>query len=548
MKRSRRSESSRTDTRRSSSRSSSSSSDRWANCNGNIPNGGPRSRASNSGSLASLVLEGDELTYITRLKEILEAFPNKGPPYEPSQLCPHVFIGSQRNADDYGLLRRLGITHVLNLCANRKLSLHLNPYPRITGIFRYIAFPAEDQSDYHILTHLPEALLFLENCKRNNGRALVHCNLGINRSGSICAAYLMLDQQMPLLKVCELLKKKRSVVLTNKGFRRQLVKFARSHNLLDPVIEPRANYLARCGSVSTLPGYSEYSTDIAPGEIGTSRPLSRHPSSSSMHHQRSQSMGGGGMAPRNIYRPSAAHHQLGSFPPIEETQSAPSTPTRFHPAYCTLPRGQSRSMQVTTPVSANNKRAIGSSHYDQDYFMDTIPEDHQNNNHAPRQPRDHQNNHHTSRQPREADTADGGRSNKVFTPPSRHYLTNLPKISGKKSKNSSKEKEAVIPDEEESEWIISSTRPLRIYKRSSTDSVLYQKPSASHAYKRADTVATTDLAAGMDKMSLKDGKGGSGSGKLTEKHRSSSRTSLTSIGSGFFNKLRSRSRMSLQNF
>ena len=524
MKRSRRS-----DSRRSERRNAPSPSpDRWGTCNGTLSNG-LRSRSSTSGSLASLVLEGEELTYITRLKEILEAFPNKGPPYEPSQLCPHVFIGSQRNADDYGLLRRLGITHVVNMCANRKLSLHLNPYPRITGIFRYVAFPAEDQSDYLILKHLPEALDFLESCKRNKGRALVHCNLGINRSGAICAAYLMLDQQMPLLKVCELLKKKRSVVLSNKGFRRQLVKFARTHNLLDAVIEPRANYMERCGSVATLPGYKEYSTDIAPGEMG-SRPVhSRTPS-----HQRSQSMGGG----RNVYRPTTPG--LGpSFPPIQESQSAPTTPTRYHPAYCTLPRQS----------SSGNKRSIAASHYDQDYFMDTIPEDHHQQV-VPRHGEEPRHQRPSSQEPREADTGAAGEH--VFTPPARHYLTNVPKLTGNTSRDRSKERDkknkksskTTAPEEDYSDWVVSSTRPLRIYKRSSTDSVLYQKPSTTHAYRRADTVATTDLTTGMDNMNLKD----EGSNKLTEKHRSSSRTSLSSISSGFFNKFKSRSRMSLQNF
>ena len=95
------------------------------------------------------------------------------------------------------------------------------------------------------------------------------------------------------------------------------------------------------------------------------------------------------------------------------------------------------------------------------------------------------------------------------------------------------------------EWVISSTRPLRVYKRSSTDSVLYQKPSLMHQYKRADTVATTDIATGMDKLRMSEDRE---EGRLTQKHRSSSRSSLVSFGSGFFNKFKSRSRTSLQNY
>ena len=504
---------------RSTHRSSSSSSyGSLANGASQTGRGPPRTP-----SLASLVLEADELIYITRLKDILESFPNKGPPYEPTQLSTHVFIGNQRNADDLGLLRRLGITHVVNCCGNRKLSLHLNPYPRISGIFRYIAFAAEDHSDYSILQHLPEVVEFLDHCKRQGGRALVHCNLGINRSGAICAAYLMLDEKVPLLRICELLKKKRSVVLGNKGFRRQLVKFARAHGLLDPVVESRSSYLARSGSVTTLPEYSEYSVEVAPGEAG-SRPLSRT-SSTPVHHQRSYSTGG--QFQRTPYRAfNASSSPISSMPPLDETQSAPPTPTRFHPAYCTLPRGAglSRDVRSLSSSSLSNKRPIAASHYDQDYFMDTIPED---------------SHHRHLRQPKEASTATEGK-NKAFTP-SRHSLVNLSKL-GKKSKNQKIDEKTGAGD---GEWVISSTRPLRVYKRSSTDSVLYQKPSLMHQYKRADTVATTDIATGMDKLRMSEDRE---EGRLTQKHRSSSRSSLVSFGSGFFNKFKSRSRTSLQNY
>ena len=51
---------------------------------------------------------------------------------------------------------------------------------------------------------------------------------------------------------------------------------------------------------------------------------------------------------------------------------------------------------------------------------------------------------------------------------------------------------------------LSTTRPLRVYKRSVTDTEIYQKPSTSHTYKRADTVATSDIASGLERLSLSD--------------------------------------------
>ena len=95
---------------------------------------------------------------------------------------------------------------------------------------------AIDHEDFDIACHFDEAIAFLDKVKKNNGRALVHCNLGVNRSGAIVAAYLMAEQNRTLLEVINYLKLKRFVILCNRGFRRQLIAFARSRGLLDPVI------------------------------------------------------------------------------------------------------------------------------------------------------------------------------------------------------------------------------------------------------------------------------------------------------------------------
>ena len=95
---------------------------------------------------------------------------------------------------------------------------------------------AQDSEDYDIKCHFAEAIAFLDDAKRVRGRSLVHCNLGVNRSGAVVAAYLMVSEHRTLLDVVRYLRSKRSLVLSNKGFRRQLVTFARERGLLDAVI------------------------------------------------------------------------------------------------------------------------------------------------------------------------------------------------------------------------------------------------------------------------------------------------------------------------
>lgn len=179
--------------------------------------------------------EADDRYYFHKMKEILEAFPNKGPTYLPAKLLDYLYIGSLRNADEHSLMTRLGITHVLNMCANRRLDMHRNPYSRDTGIRQYLAITAEDQESYNIAQHFTECIAFLDDAKRSGGIAFVHCNLGVNRSGAVVAAYMLHDTDKRLLEVISYLKMKRGFVLCNKSFRKQLIQFARERGKLDPV-------------------------------------------------------------------------------------------------------------------------------------------------------------------------------------------------------------------------------------------------------------------------------------------------------------------------
>ena len=174
--------------------------------------------------------------YYEWVEEILEAFPNKGPPFTPSRLGNHMYIGSLINAEDEVLLKRLGITHVLNCAGTRRFDLDKSPYPKDVGVKEYRMIPAEDFEDYDIVQHFSTAFAFIDRCRHKGGKCLVHCNLGVNRSGAVCAGYLMMSEGKSLLQVIEHLKDVRSVILTNRGFRYQLINYARMRNLLDPII------------------------------------------------------------------------------------------------------------------------------------------------------------------------------------------------------------------------------------------------------------------------------------------------------------------------
>ena len=179
----------------------------------------------------------DDKYYYDWMEDILEAFPNKGPPSSPTRLTSSLYIGSLSNAEDTNLLKRLGITHVLNIAGTRRFDLEKSPYAAEVGIKGYLMIPAEDVETYDMLRHFPKVFAFIDHCKQVGGKCLVHCNLGVNRSGAVCAGYLLHHEKKPLLQVIVILKKARQVILCNSGFRYQLITYARKRNLLDPVYQ-----------------------------------------------------------------------------------------------------------------------------------------------------------------------------------------------------------------------------------------------------------------------------------------------------------------------
>ena len=161
----------------------------------------------------------------------------------PAEVCDRIFIGNKFNAHDMKLLRRLRITHVLNCAAKPPseggfgLSSPYEDACRIT----YMAFEAHDNEAYPILMHYRASKRFIDDALRNGGRVLVHCELGINRSGAICTAYMIETERLPLLTAIRRIKDDRPTVLVNEGFQRQLYNFAKERGLVKKA--RRSSYL-----------------------------------------------------------------------------------------------------------------------------------------------------------------------------------------------------------------------------------------------------------------------------------------------------------------
>ncbi|KAF0293211.1 Dual specificity protein phosphatase 19 [Amphibalanus amphitrite] len=127
-------------------------------------------------------------------------------------------VGSQDAAHHRALLRRLGVTHVLN-CATRVDNL-------FTDELTYLSVPLLDLPETRLETAFPAAFEFIDSARATGGRCLVHCNAGVSRSASLCVAYLMEREGLTFTQGLQQVNAVRRV-RPNPGFQSQLIDLGR---------------------------------------------------------------------------------------------------------------------------------------------------------------------------------------------------------------------------------------------------------------------------------------------------------------------------------
>lgn len=106
---------------------------------------------------------------------------------------------------------QLSITHIVSVCPD---------YPS-TGP-RHLTIPVQDSELDNLLIHLPEACRFIQNALEQGGRVLLHCVMGISRSTTVLAAYLMKTRNMSPSDAINFIKQRRPQAQPNYGFTKQL--------------------------------------------------------------------------------------------------------------------------------------------------------------------------------------------------------------------------------------------------------------------------------------------------------------------------------------
>jgi protein-tyrosine phosphatase len=119
----------------------------------------------------------------------------------------------------------LEIRHVLNMCT------HPHP-PNTSRAYLHISLNDID----NIKPHIPQILEYIDNALQNNGKVLVHCTLGINRSAAAVVSYLCHRNQTNSSAALKFLKEKKSDVKPSALLLKQIDQFFhRLEEMEDPL-------------------------------------------------------------------------------------------------------------------------------------------------------------------------------------------------------------------------------------------------------------------------------------------------------------------------
>ncbi|XP_042296193.1 protein phosphatase Slingshot homolog 3 isoform X2 [Sceloporus undulatus] len=203
----------------------------------------------------------------------------------PSRIFDYLYLGSEWNASNLEELQRNRVSHILNV--TREID---NFFPEQ---FTYMNVRLYDEEASQLLPHWKDTYSFISAARIQGFRVLVHCKMGVSRSGSTVIAYAMKEYGWSLEKALYYVRERRPIVHPNPGFMRQLELYqgildASRHSSLweqklgDAQSEGSSDISDASSDPSGSPGYETLSSEEEPEETVTTpqycfRPLREPP-------------------------------------------------------------------------------------------------------------------------------------------------------------------------------------------------------------------------------------------------------------------------------
>ncbi|KAK7200897.1 protein phosphatase [Novymonas esmeraldas] len=131
-----------------------------------------------------------------------------------------LYVGGCPDAQTLPQLQALGVRHILNCCDQ-----DIRTPPDVAARFHLHTLTAYDAEEYLILYRDYHAFAALVSTILASGESIfVHCIAGVNRSVTLCAAYLVDRLALNPVEVVRMFRANgRMRILDNRGFRHQLV-------------------------------------------------------------------------------------------------------------------------------------------------------------------------------------------------------------------------------------------------------------------------------------------------------------------------------------
>lgn len=209
-------------------------------------------------------LTEEERTGLDLVSEVLDSvsWNHWKPGEQPATILDWLCLGDLHEATNLELLERRKIKAVLNLIGWWELAALLPEGTNLLHVFstrgvEYEEADSEDRLFFDIIEESwPKSERFLRSCRAEGRRVLVNCHAGHNRSACMVVSWLMVHEGFSLLDSLERVQTLRGTILSNHGFRLQLVRLALKMNRLG--ILPAAAVSRRQGGNHNLFAIKEH--------------------------------------------------------------------------------------------------------------------------------------------------------------------------------------------------------------------------------------------------------------------------------------------------
>lgn len=144
------------------------------------------------------------------------------------EVWPGIFVGGYKCAINLNFLQEMKITAIVTAALNLDqlfpvFKTEMAKVKAVLGPKNVLQLHLVDSVDQGITPAANVSTDFIRSVLQGRGKVLVHCAMGVSRSASMVAAYLILDQGLTYGDAIKTIKSARPIVQPNPGFARQLM-------------------------------------------------------------------------------------------------------------------------------------------------------------------------------------------------------------------------------------------------------------------------------------------------------------------------------------